>query len=82
MYELIDLDSRNLVGTHPSQDVALLTVLETIRRSGEDAACTLSLGVDDPSGQTDGQLIAQGRELIQLARSLAGTFSRPAAIAD
>ncbi len=68
-YELVDLDSRNLVGTYPDQDVALLAVLETIKRSGEDAASTLSLGVDDPSGQTDGQLIAQGHDLISRARA-------------
>jgi hypothetical protein len=75
-YELVDVDSLNLVGTYPSQDVALLAVLETIRRSGEDAACTLALGVDDPSGQTDGKLIAQGHELIQLARSLPVAINR------
>jgi len=74
-YELVDLDSRNLVGTYPNQDVALLAVLETIKRSGEEAACTLSLGIDDPSGQTDGQLIAQGHELIALARSYVCTRS-------
>ncbi len=67
-YELVDLDSRNLVGTYPNQDVALLVVLDTIRRSGAEAASTLSLGVDDPTGQTDGRLIAQGRDLIDLAR--------------
>lgn len=68
-YELVDLDSRNLVGTYANQDVALLVVLETISRSGEEAACTLSLGVDDPTGQTDGRLIAQGLDLVNLARN-------------
>ena len=67
-YELVDLDSRSLVGTYANLDIALLVVLETIRRSGEEAACTLSLGVDDPTGQTHGRLIAQGLDLVRLAR--------------
>jgi hypothetical protein len=78
-YELVDLDGRNLVGTYANQDVALLVVLETIRRSGEEAACTLSLGVDDPTGQTDGRVIAQGLDLINLARGHVLTPSPAAA---
>jgi len=78
-YELVDLDSRNLVGTYANQDVALLAVLETISRSGEEAASTLSLGVDDPTGHTDGHLIAQGRDLINLARRHVLTSSPAAA---
>jgi hypothetical protein len=76
-YELVDLESCNVVGTYPNQDVALIAVLETIKRSGEEAAATLSLGVDDPTGQTDGELIAQGRELIALARTKYGIVKTP-----
>jgi hypothetical protein len=68
MYELVDLDSFNLVGTYPNRDVALLVVLETAKVSGEHAADMLSLATDDPTGETDGELIAQGPALVQMAR--------------
>lgn len=77
MYEVVDLESFNVAGRYPNQDVALLMVLETIKHSGDEAALTLSLGIDDPTGQTDGELIAQGPELIALARARY-LFSAPA----
>jgi len=69
MYEVVDLESFNVVGTYPDLDEALLMVLVTIKRSGEEAALTLSLGIDDPTGQTVGQLVAQGPELVAMARA-------------
>ena len=63
--ELIDLYSYNLVGTYPDQDIALLAVLDAATHDGEESAAALSLATDGPTGQ----LIAQGPELVRMARS-------------
>jgi hypothetical protein len=68
MYELMERTTGSLVGTYPSEESALLAVLETINFSGEQAIATIALGVDDPSGVTDGQLIAEGPALVEMAR--------------
>jgi hypothetical protein len=76
-YELIETSSGNLVGAYPSQDLALLAIMETYLHSGEAAVATLALGCDDPSGQTDGQELARGATLLQLARDhLGGEIAR------
>lgn len=80
-YELVDMDSFNLVGTYPDQDVALLAVLETARVSGEHAAERLSLATDDPTGEADGELIAQGPKLVHMARDRWQTAQPSAAVA-
>jgi len=71
-YELIETSSGNLVGAYPSQDLALLAVMETYLHSGEAAIATLALGCDDPSGQTDGHELARGPALLKLAREHLG----------
>lgn len=77
MYELMELSTGNLVGAYPSQDIALLVVLETIKVSGEQAIATVALGLDDPSGETDGQLIAEGPALVEMARTRYGIVKTP-----
>jgi hypothetical protein len=69
LYELLDLDSCNLVGTYADEDAALLAVLATIQYSGKEAAETLSLASVDPTGATAGELIAQRSDLVNIARS-------------
>jgi hypothetical protein len=69
MYELMERTTGSLVGTYPSEDMALLAVLETVSLSGEQAIATIALGVDDPSGVADGQLIAEGPALVEMART-------------
>ena len=66
-YELIDLDSFNLVGSYPDLDVALLAVLETANRNGDDDAALLSLAGYDATGV--GELVAQGTDLVHRARA-------------
>ncbi len=66
-YELVDRDSFNLVGSYDDQDVALLAVLETANRNGDDDAAELSLAAYDDSGK--GTLIAQGYDLVHIARA-------------
>ena len=78
-YELIETSSGNLVGAYPSQELALLAVVETYPHSGEAAIATLALGCDDPIGQTDGEEIARGPALLKLARQRLGNeAARPA----
>ena len=79
IYELIETSSGNLVGTYPSQNLALLAVMETYLQSGEAAIATLALGCDDPSGQTDGEEIARGPALLKLAREQLGKEAARAA---
>jgi hypothetical protein len=68
MYELVELSSGNVVGMYADRDLALLMVLETVQRGGEQAAASLALGRDDSSGATDGELIARGADLVKMAR--------------
>lgn len=78
-YELIDLDSYNLVGSYPSKDVALLAVLETADRNGDADAASLSLAGYNATGA--GELIAQGLELVRMARARWQTTNPAAAVA-
>jgi hypothetical protein len=67
-FELMELSTGNLVGVYSTQDAALRDVAEAIQRSGLDAVATLALAVDDPTGQTDGRLIADGAELAAMVQ--------------
>ncbi len=69
MYELMERTTGSLVGTYPSEELALRAVLETVNLSGEEAIASIALGLDDPSGVTDGKLIAEGAALVRLARA-------------
>ena len=68
MYELMERTTGSLVGAYPSEELALRAVLETVNLSGEEAIATIALGLDDPSGVTEGQLIAEGPALVAMAR--------------
>jgi hypothetical protein len=73
-FELTELSTRNLVGVYSTQDAALRDVAEAIRRGGADAVATLALAMDDPTGETDGSIIAEGAALAEMV-----LHSRPAA---
>jgi len=77
-YQLFDTESGNLVGQYLSRDDALRVVLESFNKFGSQWASDLalhedafgavaSLGVKTPSGP----VIAEGKALIELARSTA-----------
>jgi len=65
-FELMELSTGNLVGVYSTQEAALRAVTEAIRRSGTEAVASLALAVDDPTGQTDGSIIAEGAALAEL----------------
>jgi hypothetical protein len=68
IYELVEASTGSLVGTYVDEEQALAAVAATATRSGVEAALTLALGVDDPTGKTDGTLIAKGQDLLTRAR--------------
>ena len=76
-YELIDVESGNLVGTYDSEDEALSIVRRGVHLNGSGFVDTLALGYEDDDGE--GAQIAAGADL--LARALKtdqGRLSRPA----
>lgn len=74
-FELTELSTGNLVGVYSTQAAALRDVAEAIRRSGPDAVASLALAVDDPTGATDGTLIASGAALADMVLRAQGTFA-------
>ena len=76
-YELIDVESGNLIGTYDSEDEALSIVRRGVHLNGSGFVDTLALGFEDDDGE--GAQIAAGADL--LARALKtdqGPLSRPA----
>ena len=67
-YEIWDLESGNLIGDFDTQDEALRLVREMLDTYGVDVAMTFALGEGDANG--DSTAIAQGAELVELARAL------------
>lgn len=65
-FELTELSTGNLVGVYSTQDAALCAVAEAIQHGGPAAVATMALAVDDSTGQTDGELIAEGAALADL----------------
>jgi hypothetical protein len=65
-FELMELSTGNLVGVYSTQEAALRDVAEALRRGGPLAIATLALGEVDPTGKTDGAIIAEGAELAEL----------------
>jgi hypothetical protein len=65
-FELMELSTGNLVGIYSTREAALRDVAEAIRRGGPSAVESLALGEDDPTGATEGALIAEGSELADL----------------
>jgi hypothetical protein len=64
-YELIDVDSGNMVAIFDSEDEALASVRATLHAQGRSAVATLGLGSVDEDG--DGEAIAVGEALIERA---------------
>jgi hypothetical protein len=78
-YELMEMTTGNLVAVHPTEEGALRMVAAAVDRGGIEAVSTLALGYDDPTGATDGYIVAEGTELAELAlRALQG--QSPAAV--
>ncbi len=65
-FELMEQSTGNLVGIYSTRDAALRDVAEAIRRGGPAVVDTLALGQDDPTGATDGIVIAEGAALAEL----------------
>ena len=79
IYELIDIQTANLIGTYDTEAEALAVVRAAIERHGPTCVETLALGCEDRRGR--GKQIARGTALV--ARALATTpperpSSRPA----
>ncbi len=67
-YELWDGETRNCIGTYPTEIAALEAVYEDVCLYGADSDALLSLGLVgcNPEGHRDG-LIADGTALVDLA---------------
>jgi hypothetical protein len=72
-YELVELSTGNLVGVYSTQEAALRDVAEAIHRGGVEGIATLALTVEDPSGATDGSIIAEGKALAALVLNSPGS---------
>jgi hypothetical protein len=73
IYELMDVESANLIGTYDSESAALAVVRAAIQAHGRACVASLALGCEDDDG--NGALIAEGTDLA--ARALAAKSSEP-----
>jgi hypothetical protein len=73
-YELMDVTTGNFAGIYATQEEALRDVVAHIARFGEDAAADLALGYNDYP-RSDGRVVAEGAELVALARKTNGRAS-------
>ncbi len=62
-YELIDVESGNLIGTYDSEAEALAVVRHAARENGPAYVNSLALGRSGAEGE--GELIAEGAELLE-----------------
>ncbi|MHB8618953.1 MAG: hypothetical protein ACYDAG_05160 [Chloroflexota bacterium] len=60
-YELMELQTGNLVGEYPTEEAALRDVAETVHDSGSAAVATLALGCSERGKTT---VIAEGDTLL------------------
>jgi hypothetical protein len=65
IYELMDVESANLVGTYESEAAALVVVRAAIEAHGRASVAGLALGYEDDEG--NGGLIAEGAGLAKRA---------------
>jgi hypothetical protein len=72
-YELIELGPGNVIGVYATQDAALHDVAAAVRSGGFDSIATQAFMVDDPTGATDGAIVADGRALTDRASNQPGT---------
>ena len=68
MYELIDLDTANLVGTYECEAEALAMVRAAIQEHGPASVLALALGTSDAEG--NGEQLAEGQDLAAWALAM------------
>lgn len=66
-YELWDTETNNIVGAWSSEIQAFDVIRKAARANGEAAVRDLALILETDDGES--QLIAEGRELLELSRS-------------
>ena len=69
IFELWDMDTRNLVGTYETQEAALDIVRKTVRRHGHKHTESLALGTEDSRGNV--RAVAAGQALTDLGSAAA-----------
>lgn len=67
LYEIWDHETGNCIGAYPDQGAALADVRATVRTHGHPAVASLVLLTAPDDG--DGERIAEGRTLVQLAEA-------------
>lgn len=67
-YELMDLDSGNVVGFFDTKDDAFATIRESYEQYGLAGIEDLALSEDSDGG--DGVLLGEGQELLRLATAV------------
>jgi len=72
-FELTDLSTGNVIGVYSTQDAAFRDVRDAIADGGPAAVATLALAVDDPTGDSDGSIIAEGDALVALVQHTLGS---------
>lgn len=65
VYELWDSETRNLLGTYPSEEAALAVIRSLLQKHGPGAVASLFLGREDETGRST--LIADGNALVKRA---------------
>jgi hypothetical protein len=68
VYELMDVESANLIGTYESETEALSVVRAAVAAHGKVAIDGIALGYEDEKG--NGAMIAKGAELVARALSM------------
>ena len=67
VYELWDNETRNLLGTYPSEETALAVIRSLLQKHGPGAVASLFLGREDEAGRST--LIADGNALVKRAEA-------------
>ena len=67
VYELWDGETRNLLGTFPSEEAALAVIRGLLQKHGPGAVAGLFLGREDETGRST--LIADGNALVKRAEA-------------
>ena len=71
VYELWDGETRNVLGTYPSEEAALAVIRGLLQKHGPDVVAGLFLGREDGTGRST--LIAEGTALVKRAEAAAAT---------
>jgi hypothetical protein len=70
-YELLDLDSGNMINTFSTEAATLEAVRKLLELNGDDYANDLAYGWADDEDEEAGEAIAQGAALLERVRALA-----------